>query len=441
MGRSAFNTVRSIVEWRLCLGCGACSYICPEQKIELADVADEGIRPLVANEDCGGCADCLEVCPALVNDHRNLLEQDGLIAEIKTAYGPALEIWEGHAADPEIRNKGSSGGLLTALSLYCVERERMHGVVHVAGDAADVLRNTTRLSRTRDELLSATGSRYAPASACDGLAIIESAPAPCVFVGQPTEVTALRNASRMRPALRRNVGVALSFFCAGSPATRGTQELLRTLGVARDQVAEIRYRGLGWPGGFAVRKRGERDFTLLASYPESWGFLQRFRPLSVHLTPDGSGEDADISCGDPWYRPIGNDEQGSSLVLVRTPRGRALLQGARDAGCVVLEPANVDKALASQVNLIRKRGAIGGRVFTMRVLGLPAPRLRGFALLKNWLQLSILEMAQSTLGTARRIVQRGQFRPLRMAGDAIVRRRAPNMTRETNLEPPDAVCR
>ena len=39
--------------------------------------------------------------------------------------GYALEIWEGYAADPEIRRLGSSGGLLSALALYCLEKEGM----------------------------------------------------------------------------------------------------------------------------------------------------------------------------------------------------------------------------------------------------------------------------------------------------------------------------
>lgn len=431
MSLNTFKTVKGIVDWRLCLGCGACAYICPEHKIELVDVVSEGIRPLVLDEQCNGCRDCMQVCPAHENDHRPLLEQSSLIPEIKPAYGPALEIWEGYATDPEIRRLGSSGGLLTALSLYCLERERMHGVLHIAGDPADPIRNHTRLSRTRGELLAATGSRYAPASACDELGVIETAPAPCVFIGQPSEVTALRKAEQLRPALRRNVGLSLSFFCAGSPATRGTEELLRAAGIPLDKVEELRYRGQGWPGWFAVRRRGQPDFTPLKPYEESWGFLQRFRPFSVHLTPDGSGEDADISCGDPWYRPVRENEAGLSLVLTRTERGRELLRRARETGYVHLDPSDVHNALNSQANLIRKRGSIWGRVLALRLLGLPAPRLLGFSLFENWMRLSLVEKVKSTLGTARRILQHNHHRPLQIPESGVVRR-----NRQPDSRPP-----
>jgi coenzyme F420 hydrogenase subunit beta len=406
-------TVKSIVEWQLCLGCGACAYICPGRKISLRDAIAEGIRPVLSDEACGDCHDCLDVCPAYRNDHRELLGAAGLIPELETAYGPVLEVWEGYAEDPEIRWSGASGGVLTAIALYCLEQQGMHGVLHVCGDPDNPVRNRTRLSRSRAELLAATGSRYGAASACDALQSIEEAPTPCVFIGQPSEVTAVRKAAVLRPRLRQRVGLALSFFCAGSPATQGTEELLRSEGIAMEDVSEVRYRGLGWPGSFSVRRRGAKDFSTIRSYEDSWAFLQRFRPPSVHLTPDGSGEDADISCGDPWYRSIGADERGRSLVLVRTDRGRQILRDAARAGYVHLEPADARDALNSQVNLIRKRGAIWGRLLIMRLCGQPVPHLAGFSLLYNWARLPLQDKLRSTLGTARRIVRRRRERARR----------------------------
>jgi coenzyme F420 hydrogenase subunit beta len=326
--------------------------------------------------------------------------------------GPVLEIWEGHAADDEIRFAGASGGVITALGMYCLDRESMHGVLHIGMDPDDALRNRTKMSRTRAELLSATGSRYAPASACDSLKLVEDAPAKCVFVGQPSEVTALRKAQQLRPALDKKVGLTISFFCAGSPATKGTTELLKKMGIKPEDVQDLRYRGKGWPGFFAPTLKGQSEPAARMTYAESWSFVQAYRPFSTHLCPDGSGEDADISCGDPWYRPVPKDEPGLSLVIVRTEAGRRILRGAIDAGYVKLTPAEPWKLIESQKNLMNKRGAIGGRVTALRALGLPAPKLRGFSLFKNWRRLGFGEKMRSTLGTARRAISRGYYRPL-----------------------------
>ncbi|HEX4645326.1 MAG TPA: Coenzyme F420 hydrogenase/dehydrogenase, beta subunit C-terminal domain, partial [Verrucomicrobiae bacterium] len=365
------NTVADVAAWRMCLGCGACAYICPKQAVRLTDVLDEGIRPVVSDpQSCGSCNECLKVCPGYENDHSELEQRPGIIPELSQYCGPVLEIWEGHATDPEIRFAGSSGGAITALSLYCLERAGMHGVLHIGLNPDDPIRNQTRMSFSRQDLLRATGSRYAPASACDSLGLIESAPTPCVFVGQPSEVTALRKAQELKPALDRNVGLAISFFCAGSPSSRGTLELLKHLGINAAEVRDLRYRGNGWPGNFAVSRAGDESPFRQISYQESWNILQSFRPYSTHLWPDGSGEDADISCGDPWYRPIQPGEAGSSLVVVRTELGRKIVRAAMQAGYLSLTVADPKKLLNSQKNLTHKRRMIWGRRLAFHAFGL-----------------------------------------------------------------------
>ncbi len=410
--------VGDVADWRLCLGCGACAYICPNDNVKLVDVFHEGYRPAVGGADCATCSDCLKVCPAVETDHTGINARAGVIPELVSAFGPVLEVWEGHATDPEIRLAGSSGGVLTALSLYCLEREGMHGVLQIGMNPEDTMRNRTRLSRSRTELLANTGSRYAAASVCDGLGLVENAPAPCVVVGQPTEVTALRKAQLMRPKLTEKTGLVLSFFCAGSPARKGTVELIKSFGIKPEDVTNVRYRGNGWPGMFAVTVKGETKPKREMTYQESWGFVQAYRPFATHLCPDGSGEDADISCGDPWYRQVQPGEPGSSLVAVRTETGRQILQRAMAAGYVTLTRAEPWKMTNSQLNLIAKRGAVGGRIATLRLLGLPAPRLRGFSLFKNWLRLSFDEKLRSTLGTVRRVFSRGYFRPNKLSETA-----------------------
>jgi coenzyme F420 hydrogenase subunit beta len=408
------HNIRQIVDWRLCLGCGACAYICPHQHIRLTDFAEEGIRPVVDLEQCISCSDCLEVCPAYDNDHSEINRRPLIDPALAEYCGPVLEIWEGHATDYEVRFKGASGGVLTALALYCMEKEGMHGTLHIGMNSEDATRNQTRMSRSRSELMDNAGSRYAPASACDSLGLIESAPAPCVFIGQPSEVTALRKAARLRPALGINLGLALSFFCAGSPARKGTLDLLAEMGIKPDEVASLRYRGNGWPGMFAPTLKDLNRVAPQMSYRDSWNFVQGYRPFSTNLSPDGTGEDADISCGDPWYREIPADEPGLSLVIVRTEKGRKVLKGAMDAGVVSLNKAEAWKLINSQKNLIAKRGAVAGRVASLIAMGLPAPRLRGFSLFKNWRRLDFRDKLRSTLGTVRRAVTRGYFNPLRL---------------------------
>jgi coenzyme F420 hydrogenase subunit beta len=325
-----------------------------------------------------------------------------------------LEVWEGHASDPEIRFKGSSGGILTALAVYCVEQAGMHGVLHTGQDPVDPIRNRTRLSRTRSELLAVTGSRYSPASVCDGLGLVEAAPSPCVIIGRPSEIAAVRNAARLRPELDRNVGVILSFFCAESPSTRGTVELLEKLGVDPASVCDLRYRGHGWPGHFAPTRAGDTGPCRKMTYSQSWEFLQAYRPWSVQFWPDGSGELADISCGDPWYEAPDGKNPGFSLVVARTERGCEIIAAAMAAGCLSLRPAERWKLAKSQSGLLAKKGSIWGRRLAMRLFGLPITRFIGLDLWHCWKPLAAEEKLRSTLGTIRRIITRKLYRPLKL---------------------------
>lgn len=408
------KTIIDVANWRLCVGCGACAYACPDSQIELIDILDEGIRPaLKSNAEYGSLGESLEVCPGYDTTHAPFDNIPGLIPELKKSWGPVLELWEGHAADPDIRYNGSSGGLTTALALYCLEKEGMHGVLHTGDDPVHPWKNRTVMSRNHADLLAGTGSRYAPASPCDGLARIESAPSQCVFIGKPCDIVGLRKAQVLRPELRNKVGAAIGFFCAGTPSTLGTLDLLKRNNIDPLDVEEIRYRGRGWPGHFTVRLKGESSPSTKLTYMESWGFLQKYRPYRCYLCPDSTAEFADIACGDPWYREIKEDKSGYSLVAARTEKGRQILNGAIEAGYVVLEPALPNLIQDSQTGLFAKRSAIWGRLITMKAFSVPSPRLGGFSLFRNWCCSPFREKARSILGTARRIIQREYYRPAR----------------------------
>ncbi len=412
-----FGNIMDVVRWRLCVGCGACASICPEGKVGLRDLMAEGIRPVLDTNGCGSCDLCVRVCPGYETTNPCFDEREGLITELERGWGPILEIWEGYASDAEIRFKGCSGGVATAIALYCLEKEGMSGALHTGSDNELPWKNQTVLGLDRNQLLQRTGSRYSPASPCDGLNKMVSAGGPCVFIGKPCDVTGLRKAQFLRPELGQRVGIAIGIFCAGTPSSKGTLDLLRRLRVdPRGELKEIRYRGMGWPGMASVQLKGRDEPSYQMSYMESWGFLEKYRPYRCYLCPDGTSEFADIACGDPWYRRISEGEEGYSLVLVRTKKGRKTLHGAISAGYVVLERADPRILEASQKNLLSKRCAVWGRLLIMKVFGIPIPKYSGFPLFDNWMTLSFSEKLKSIFGTMKRVLYRGYYRPQKSSG-------------------------
>ena len=403
----AARTLQEVVDWGLCTGCGACHYACSNGHVQLVNIESVGIRPRILSDACADCSQCVSICPGYSVDGDLATRRSAQHGHMNEDFGVALEIWEGHASDPQMRSRASSGGVLSALATYCLEKENMAFVLHAAMDEARPWLNKTVMSRTRSEILARAGSRYAPASPCDSLAQIENSNRPCVFIGKPCDTTAVFKLRDERPALDRNLGLVMTFFCAGTPSTQGTLDLLREFEIDRKFVSHLRYRGEGWPGPFTVvHEHGENSL----SYDESWGKLSHYRPLRCQLCPDGVGRVADISCGDAWNDFNGNGDPGRSLVIVRTERGREILHRAMAADYVRLTRATAADVLAAQPNLLRKRRELFGRLAALRMFLVPVPSFRGFSLFRGWMQLTLSRKVRSLLGTMKRVIARGLWR-------------------------------
>ncbi len=410
------QSVSNIAESQLCTGCGVCQYMA-RGALRMIDTA-EGRRPVRvggSEADDGALEAAAGICPGA--SLTESVSGDATLSELHRDWGPVVEVWEGYAQDQALRLNASSGGASTALALYCLERRGFAGVLHTAARREAPYLNVTALSRTREELLTRTGSRYAPASPCDGLSLVENANAPCVFIGKPCDVAATQAARKLRPTLDSNLGLTIAFFCAGTPTTTGTLALLRHAGVpSPDRVESLRYRGRGWPGRWTVTFRDDDDQLQerSLSYEESWGFLSKYVQWRCRLCPDHTGEFADVAVGDPWYRSIQPGEPGKSLIVVRTRRGGEILRQAAAAGYIVLETCDASLLARSQPNLLRARGAVWGRILALRMAGLPVPRFSGFSLFRAWRRLSFSEKVKSIVGTWRRIGSRGLRRPQRV---------------------------
>jgi len=401
--RSTKLTLSDVVRRRMCTGCGACVFACPPGMVSLRDVISSGLRP-VFNGGCGDSEQYADICPG-ARTTADLAEVAGTGSKIQDPYlGSFMEQWEGWAADPSIRMQGSSGGLLTALALYCIEAGGMAGVLHSGMDPDKPWCNRTVLSCSREEIIRNAGSRYSPASPCEGLDLVESAERPCAFIGKPTDATAVQLLRKVNPELHGKLGLIMSFFCAGTPSMQGTLDLLRKLDINPEELVFLRYRGNGWPGGFEViTKDGRRAFV---PYDEAWSCLSHYKPIRENLDPDSFGRNADISCGDAWHIKDREGNSGVSVAVVRTEIGRSIIHTAEKAGYVVLRSVAPEQILAGQRYLVDKQRELYGRLLALRVFNIPHTEFTGFALKASWHQLPYLKRVKTLLGTVRRIIKR-----------------------------------
>ncbi len=398
--RTKITTITDVAESQLCAGCGACGYLEPDG-IEMVDDLYSGRRPVVSPGV--DTAHLLESCPG-VGLSRPDTGESGYIEELYHAWGPILTVYEGAASDEAVRFAGSSGGAATALGLHSFERDHAHGVLHIGARADVPWLNETVLSTGRDEMLERTGSRYAPASPCDRLDLIDEAPGPCVFIGKPCDVAALAKVRKRRPELDAKIAFTVAIFCAGTPNAAGTLALIEELGGDPAEPVGLRYRGNGWPGEATVTG-SDGEIIGAMSYDESWGrVLQANRQWRCYVCMDHTGEYADISVGDPWYREIEEGDPGQSLVLARTPLGRKVIEQARRDGYLDIAETEAWKLPKSQPNLLADRGAVWGRMATTRLMGAATPRYENMPGFRYWIhELGFKAKAQAFYGTARRV--------------------------------------
>jgi len=409
-----------VAAWRLCMGCGACKWACPVSAISLCDIVDKGIRPIVDESLCQKCGRCVDVCPGIKLAHGE--PSKGCIEELISNWGPILQLQEGFATDKEIRFQGSSGGAATAIALWAVEKGGFAGVLHIKVDPNDPIRNIPTFSRTRADLMQTVGSRYAPAAPCQDFDQIKQADGPCVFIGKPCDCAALRKACKMDADLGARVGLIVSIFCAGTPTTGGTLVILQALKVEYPaQVISFRYRGHGWPGATMAVVRDQKTIDRIKaecrqysmSYAKAWGdILTKHGQLRCRLCPDKTGEFADISLGDPWYREVQKDP-GRSLILIRSRIGKKIWEVLQDHGYLEIESTIWNRLPDSQRSLYQGRCALWGRILMMKIWMIPVPVLSGFNLRENWKNLPLRQKVKTLSGTVRRIIQRNWVNPER----------------------------
>jgi coenzyme F420 hydrogenase subunit beta len=401
------QSISDIAAWQICCGCGACSYVCPEQ-VEMIDSIKYGCRPFIKSDaDEIEMRQALSVCPGIELTRLPVPAEQQGGDSFYAVWGSVLSVWEGYAADAQIRFEGSSGGAATGLAYYAINKLNMAGVLHIAARQDVPYLNQTVLSTTKEQLLSGAGSRYAPASPCDGLKMIQDAAGPCVFIGKPCDVAAVRKAMALRPKLAEKIGLTIAFFCAGTPSTQGTLKMLEAMGVKDPaSIRSLRYRGHGWPGMASVSYEdgGETKKSEL-TYDQSWGdILQKYRQWRCYICPDHIGEFADIAVADAWHRPVAEHQPGRSVIIARTPKGKNILEKAIQSGFIEAQPVSYDILTACRPGQEISLGNIWGRLCALWLARAVVPEYEGYQLFSLWWsKLSFRDKIRSFMSTVKRI--------------------------------------
>ncbi len=400
MSQEGFDKLKKeCVNAGLCVECGACSVVCPTGAIKLVKYP-WGRNPELA----GKCPDeycdrCSTVCPGSRVELRKIEEtffgraaRPGTSDEITGIY---RSVYTGFAKDQATRDAAVSGGFISALLIFALEKKMIDGAVLAGFDPECPYEAKACVATTREQVLAAAGSKYQPHPQLLGIAdAMKMGLKRLAITTTPCHAVAVRN-MMMKVEFKdfgSRIALLLSNICGAHWSRHGTEELIKGCGVKLEDVAALKYRARPFPGDFRIdKKNGETVISPFVNH--LLGQLAKFTPEECRLCLEKVGLTADIVVGDTWHHPklhpgflagytdadvaaderIAEARKGVSAVVVRSEIGQKFVDAAIKGNAVKMYQ-DTPKDAAAFLEEIYRVGKIvcNGPVVAARVRrGLP----------------------------------------------------------------------
>jgi len=377
-----------------CIGCGICR---SELALEMQENEKGYVHPVFLDEQ-----DIFlqKVCPVIM-DHKEKLESNSIWGNVERAVSA-------YATDPIIRKKASSGGLLTALSVYLLETGKVDGIIQVSVDNENPTKTRCRISETKEQVVACCGSRYSISSPWINLSQMIQEGKRYAAIGKPCDIAALRRLCDVNENYK-GIEYLFSFFCAGLPSKDAQKELLTKIGCGSDACVSLSYRGNGWPGYTTAVAKDGMEYTM--EYSRAWGqILGRDVHPYCRICVDGIGEAADIACGDGWYIKDGEpdfaENDGRNVAFARNEKGITLLREAEAAGYIqTAEWEDLKQLQIIQKHQYTRKTTMRAKLCGYRICGRRVPKVDRRLLKKYAQDATWKQKAKVFLGTVKRIWQ------------------------------------
>ncbi|MDA8365419.1 MAG: Coenzyme F420 hydrogenase/dehydrogenase, beta subunit C-terminal domain [Actinomycetota bacterium] len=327
-----------VVTSGLCTGCAGCIVACPHDVLRYDDTGGH-YKPFHVEEDGGptdcthgikGCTMCTRACPrfrtwepeADVHLHGRERTDD----EVSGIEGQVLLA---RATDPEVLAAGQDGGLVSALLIWALEHDVIDAalVSDLEGDGS-TWKAVPAVATDRASVLRSAGSRYTYSA--NTLAYPEAVAGGAeriALVGMGCQASAPAiMAARKAGKIARRLSLSIGLLCSKSFDDAIFPELFEArYGLARADMVKMNIKGV-----FQVWMRDGSYHEVPLKEAHGW------TRDGCNACPDFAAEHADISTGG-----IGANADWT-LTLVRTERGRELIDAMVEGGALEVRPGSDD---------------------------------------------------------------------------------------------------
>lgn len=370
--RAGRCNVSRVVKGNLCTMCGTCYALCPHDRIRIVSNANgEPTLSVKTGSVCARCGLCVRICPGASIDiariKRELFGQEPGDAMV----GSFQRIILTRARDGEVHARGASGGTVSALTRHLLASGTVDSVLVTGmGTREDPTEPFSLLASDVGALERCSGSVYELHAVNAALKDMKEGQRIAV-VGLGCHVQGVRKAALEVPRLRENVGPVIGLFCGHNANSQLVDHLLGRLGVGRRNLRSFRFRDGGFPGGLeAIDLWGKKHSIGMGSWTYALTLFQSWR---CAVCTDPLNVLADVAVGDAWLPEL-RAEGGWNITIVRSDRGRKLIERAQAAGVIDVRESSRDDVVRSQKALVHKRMySVASRARICKWLGLPAP--------------------------------------------------------------------
>lgn len=375
--------IDEIVERNLCIGCGACTLVCPLKKLQM-QLGNRGHYEVIENDRrcIEKCGKCLGVCPFFDGNEN----EDDIGGEFFPRLkwdkwvGFHLNSYSGHLLDDAQRVKGSSGGLTRWLLAELLENHFVDYVVCVEQGVSESLFAYTLYS-SPEEVLHSCKSAYYPVHLCLVLEAMRRKPGRFAIVALPCFCKAIRLLCKRDDLLKGRIACLVGLVCGHGATSYFTEYISERLGEEPESLVRVsfRFKEKGRSGyDFGIRCIFDKDgqslektlYWVEAGIPEMWS-NHTFTPVPCFYCDDVFAETADIALMDAWLPEYICDYRGRNLVVTRSRDLDAILRQGRERGNIVLENINLDRVKESQEQICQfKRDDLQHRLWLQQKKGI-----------------------------------------------------------------------
>jgi len=391
------NNIAETVIDGLCSGCGTCVGICPTEAIHMEkDDQEYRYLPFIDVDICINCKKCVEVCPGRNVNFEKLKQKIFGEQESDKYLGHIINTYVGHSNNINIRHNSSSGGIISNILIYALKNKIIDGALVVKVSEEDPLETVSYIARNEKEIIKASGSKYCPVSINTNLKEIIKREGKYAVVGLPCHIHGIRKAEELIDGLNKKIVLRIGLFCSHMVNFDGVDVLLKKMGIKKDKIKDLRYRGDGWPGSFSVTLEDGSTSSkpLVGSWNSYWPMFSAFffTPMRCLMCPDEACELADISMGDAWLPEYEQEKIGESIIISRNNFSEELLTDMKNNDEISIKQISSDKVKDSQLkNLIYKKDDFISRLNMLDSLGYKIPEFdnnnvykkRGRSFLRN----------------------------------------------------------